>query len=203
MGKFKTERGLTRTHRVKNPPRRRQRNEPRHAFAAAGAPIIALGAADYFTKPIDWQRLSMALKKHRRAGATETVLIVEDDTITREMLRQTLERDGWKVVEAENGRRALARVAEEIPAIILLDLMIPEMDGFEFIAELRSRLDCREVPVIVLTAKELTHEDRHGLNGEVARIIQKAATSAEQMLAELREVLARETRRNPLPQTTP
>ena len=152
---------------------------------------FALGAADYFTKPIDWHRLSAALKKHRRSASAQTVLVVEDDAAMREMFRRTLERDGWKILEAENGRRALDRVAEEIPAIILLDLMMPEMDGFEFMQQLRTRPDCRDIPVIVITAKDLTPEDHRRLNGEVERIIQKGAAGAEQLLAEVRALLPR------------
>ena len=150
---------------------------------------FALGAADYFTKPIDWHRLSAALKKHRRSASAQTVLVVEDDAATREMFRRTLEKDGWKVIEAENGRFGIERVADEVPAIILLDLMMPEMDGFTFMQQLRARPDCRDIPVIVITAKDLTPEDLKRLNGEVERIMQKGATGAEQLLAEVRAIL--------------
>ena len=150
---------------------------------------FALGAADYFTKPIDWHRLSAALKKHRRSASAQTVLVVEDDAATREMFRRTLEKDGWKVIEAENGRFGIERVADEVPAIILLDLMMPEMDGFTFMQQLRARPDCRDIPVIVITAKDLTPEDHKRLNGEVERIMQKGATGAEQLLAEVRAIL--------------
>jgi len=153
---------------------------------------FSLGAADYFTKPIDWQRLGASLKKHRRFTAAQAVLIVEDDAITREMFRRTMEKDGWKVIDAGNGRIGLERVAEEVPAIILLDLMMPEMDGFEFLQELRLQPGCHDVPVIVITAQDLTAEDRRRLNGEVARIIQKGAAGAEQLLAEVRDVLTRQ-----------
>jgi CheY-like chemotaxis protein len=105
------------------------------------------------------------------------------------MLRRSLEKEGWKVVEAENGRAGLERLNGATPAIILLDLMMPEMDGFEFMRELRSRPDSRHVPVIVITAKDLTEEDRRRLNGEVARILQKGATSANDLLAEIRSLL--------------
>jgi DNA-binding response OmpR family regulator len=153
---------------------------------------FALGAADYFTKPIDWHRLSASLKKHRRSNNGQRALVVEDDASTREMMRRTLEKDGWMVIEAENGRAGLDRIDGEVPAIILLDLMMPEMDGFEFMDKLRTRPDCRGVPVIVITAKDLTPEDHQRLNGEVSRIMRKGATSAEQLLAEVRAILARE-----------
>jgi signal transduction histidine kinase/CheY-like chemotaxis protein/ligand-binding sensor domain-containing protein len=150
---------------------------------------FALGAADYFTKPIDWHRLSGALAKHRRSNGQQTVLIVEDDAATRGMLRRSMQKERWTVTEAENGRIGLERLTESIPDLILLDLMMPEMDGFAFMQELRVRQDCRNVPVIVITAKDLSTEDRRRLNGEVDRILQKGALSTDELLAEIRSLL--------------
>ena len=161
---------------------------------------FSLGAADYFTKPIDWQRLGNALKKYRGATGPQSVLVIEDDAAVRELLRRGLEKDGWTVREAENGRAGLERLEDGVPAIILLDLMMPEMDGFSFLEELRRRSGCAAVPVIVITAKDLTVEDHQRLNGEVSRIIQKGTTSTETLLAELRELLAR---RAAPPRTSP
>ena len=87
----------------------------------------------------------------------------------------------------------LERVEEEIPAMILLDLMMPEMDGFEFMEEMRARPACHTIPVIVITAKDLTDDDRRRLSGEVARILGKDSTSREQLVAEVRAILARES----------
>ena len=173
--------------------------------ATAGIPVVmmtivddknmgfALGAADYLTKPIDWPRLAGVLKKHRRASTAQTVLLVEDDLNTRDLLRRSMEKDGWSVMEAENGRIGLERLTEGIPALILLDLMMPEMDGFGFMQELRKREDCRGVPVIVITAKDLTEDDRRRLNGEVARILQKGATSTDDLLSEIRSLIPNQT----------
>ncbi|MCW5554049.1 MAG: response regulator [Verrucomicrobiae bacterium] len=147
---------------------------------------FALGAADYFTKPIDFQRLAKVLHKYRHAGAAQQVLVVEDDAATREMLRRTLEKDGWQVSEAANGRLGLEQLQSRMPGVILLDLMMPEMDGFEFMRALRERPDGRLVPVVVITAKDLTEEDRRRLNGQVAKILPKGTTSSEELLAELR-----------------
>jgi CheY-like chemotaxis protein len=153
---------------------------------------FALGAADYFTKPIDWQRLSSVLQKYRKPAANPTVLIVEDDERTREMLRRTLQKEGWQIREAANGRLGLEQLAQGAPGLILLDLMMPEMDGFSFMQKLRTRPDCARVPVIVITAKYLTEEDRRGLNGEVARILGKDTTSREQLVAEVRQFLTQQ-----------
>jgi len=151
---------------------------------------FALGAADYFTKPIDFQRLHLVIEKYRKPPGQQTVLVIEDDPSAREMLRRTLEKDGWAVAEAPNGRVGLERLAATAPALILLDLMMPEMDGFEFMDALRRDGQRPRVPVIVITAKDLTEEDRRRLNGGVERIIQKGATSPAEVLDQVRSLMA-------------
>lgn len=151
---------------------------------------FALGAADYFTKPIDFQRLHRVLEKYRKPTNQQTVLVVEDDGGTREMLRRALEKEGWQVAEARNGKVGLEQLAKTTPTLILLDLMMPQMDGFEFLQALRLRGDGLSVPVIVITAKDLTEQDHRRLNGGVERIIQKGAATREQLLAEVRAVVA-------------
>ncbi len=150
----------------------------------------ALGASDYLTKPIDRDRLTAVLSKYRCEQVFCSVLLVEDDSATREMLRRTLEKEDWRVAEAENGRVALERVAETRPELILLDLMMPEMDGFEFITELRQDPVRRTIPIIVITAMDLTPEDRLRLNGYVTQILQKGAYSREELLQEVRDLVA-------------
>jgi signal transduction histidine kinase/CheY-like chemotaxis protein len=150
---------------------------------------FALGASDYVTKPVDWGRLSAALRKVTNAP-DRSVLVVEDEASSREMLRRMLEREGWEVDEAENGRVALERVAERPPALILLDLMMPEVDGFGFLEALRAMPEHRETPVIVLTAKDLTEEDCRQLEGSVSRVLQKGAWSRDQLLEELSRQIA-------------
>jgi signal transduction histidine kinase/DNA-binding response OmpR family regulator len=149
----------------------------------------ALGAADYLTKPIDWERLSALLERYQCARPPCPVLIVEDDAALREMLRRRLEKEGWKTVEAGNGREALERMVGSQPELILLDLMMPEMDGFQFLEEVRKHEAWRSIPVIVVTAKELTAEDRQRLNGSVERILQKGAYSREELLHEVRDLV--------------
>jgi CheY-like chemotaxis protein len=150
---------------------------------------FALGAADYFTKPIDFQRLHTVLEKYRKRTDQQAVLVIEDDASAREMLRRSLEKDGWQVAEAQNGKVGLAKLDDHSPALILLDLMMPEMDGFEFMDALRRRKDIPRIPVIVITAKDLTEEDHRRLNGGVERIIQKGATSPAAVLELVRAQL--------------
>ncbi|MBI1930533.1 response regulator [Candidatus Poribacteria bacterium] len=149
----------------------------------------ALGASDYMIKPIDRNRLAAILKKYQRERSSRPVLVVEDDDATREMMRRMLEKAGWTVTEAENGRVALSRVAENRPGLILLDLMMPEMDGFQFVEALRKQEEWRSIPIVIVTAKEMTQEDRLRLNGYVEQIVQKGAHNGEELLAEVRDVV--------------
>ena len=149
----------------------------------------ALGASDYLTKPFDRQKLVTTLRRYRRDGTLRPVLVVEDDTPTREVIKRALERDGWSVSEADNGRRGLQSVARHVPDLIVLDLMMPEMDGFEFVAELRKSESGRRIPVVVVTAKEITEEDRRRLNGQVRRVLHKGSFSREELSSELRRAL--------------
>jgi CheY-like chemotaxis protein len=115
--------------------------------------------------------------------------LVDDDDIVRHQMRLQLQHSGWSISEAANGRMALARVAEARPDAIILDLIMPEMDGFEFLEELRSRAEWRDIPVVVVTSKDLTAEDRDRLNGGVERIIHK--TGRDETLGEVRGVLSK------------
>ena len=149
----------------------------------------SLGAADYLVKPVDRERLTAVL---RSVVGPEggNVLLVDDDDILRRGVAQGLEKDGWAVAQAENGRVALARLGASRPDAIVLDLMMPEMDGFEFLEELRHRAEWRNIPVVVVTAKDLTEEDHRRLNGEVERVLQKDAPTRDEMLRAVRDTLS-------------
>jgi len=149
----------------------------------------ALGVADYLTKPIDWKRLTAILHNYKSADATRRVLVVEDDARMRKMLRTRLEKQGWTVIESENGRVALERMADGQPDLILLDLMMPEMDGFQFVEQVRTREGWRSIPIIVITAKDLNEEDRQRLNGYVEGILQKGTYKPEELLREVRDAV--------------
>jgi CheY-like chemotaxis protein len=147
----------------------------------------ALGASDYLTKPIDRERLASSVQKYRQGS--QAVLVVEDDDDTREMMVRTLANDGWTVREAANGRVALDRVGEAIPELILLDLMMPEMDGFEFISHLRENEAWQSIPVVVLTAKDITPEDHLRLQGNVRKVFRKASFSRDELIDEIRAAI--------------
>jgi signal transduction histidine kinase/CheY-like chemotaxis protein len=149
----------------------------------------ALGAADYLVKPVDRERLVQVLARYRPGGVRDTVLVVEDDAPTRQMLVRTLRRAGWDAAEAENGRAGLERLAEVRPAVVLLDLMMPEMDGFQFVSALRGSPENRGLPVVVLTSKTVTEDDRRRLRGSVERILQKGVNPREELVTEIRRLL--------------
>jgi hypothetical protein len=124
------------------------------------------------------------------------VLVVEADENTRTILRQALASEGWTVAEAEHGRAAFDRLAEARADAIVLDLMMPEMDGFEFVAELRRHPEWRGIPVLVVTALDLSEADRNRLNGSVERVIQKSGPSGNDLLREVGEAVAACIRRS-------
>ena len=147
----------------------------------------SLGATDYMVKPIDRERLVGVLREISGTLGRHA-LLVDDDDLLRRGMRLALEQDGWKVTEAANGRLAMAQLGEMRPDVIVLDLMMPEMDGFEFLDGIRQRTEWREIPVLVVTAKDLTSEDRARLNVGVERILHKS--SRDKLLAEVALALA-------------
>ncbi|MCV6639205.1 response regulator [Candidatus Albibeggiatoa sp. nov. NOAA] len=153
----------------------------------------SLGAAEYLLKPVDQHQIAQVLNKYRNSSSYGKILIVEDDAMIRDMIKQMLQKDGWEVVFANNGKMGLEKVKTQQPDIILLDLMMPEMDGYEFISQLREQKQQRKIPIIVLTAKDITTHDRQYLSSEVHTIFQKGAYKREELLSELHDLLAQAT----------
>jgi len=168
----------------------------------AGIPVImvtiaddrnlgyALGAADYLTKPVDRDRLMGVMRRYDHGHQTRSALIVDDDALAREMLGRLLEREGWTVLEAESGRRALEQLEETRPSLILLDLAMPEMDGFMFVREAHKREEWRTIPIVVVTAQDLSLEDRLRLQGYVEHIVHKGDSDQEHLLNEVRDLVS-------------
>src|SRR5262249_16928339 len=142
----------------------------------------ALGAAEYLVKPVDRAKLIGTLTGICGSTAGK-VLLVDDDDVLRRGVRQALAPLGWQVSEAENGQVAFDMLEQARPDVIILDLMMPKIDGFEFLDQLRSRAEWQEIPVLVITAKDLTEDDRNRLNGGVERIIEKR--DRDEMLRQL------------------
>lgn len=151
---------------------------------------LSLGATDYVTKPLDRKRLVSLVRKFTIPSTSDPILVVEDDTATRDLIERNLSGGGWKVVTAANGQEALDLLVTKNASLILLDLMMPTMDGFEFLQRLRAQARFEQIPVIVVTAKELTSEDREQLSLGVSRIVQKGTDESRNLTASIKEILA-------------
>jgi PAS domain S-box-containing protein len=151
---------------------------------------VALGATEYLTKPVDRQRLVDVLRTILTRSDSPTVLVVDDDRAARQMLVRTVEREGWRAIEAENGRQALDQVALHGPDAILLDLIMPDMDGFAFVVALRANPDWQSIPVVVISALDLTPEERQRLNGSVQRILHKGGVEVDGLMSQVRKLIS-------------
>ena len=151
-----------------------------------GAKGIALGAAHFVAKPADFEKIATILRQYRDKNRLGTVMVVEDDPATQDLLKRQLEKQGWQTTVASDGQIGLEMLSNDFhPSAILLDLMMPHMDGLEFLSQLRLREGCKNIPVIVLTAKELTQQDLLILNRETQKIFQKGGYSQGMLIKEL------------------
>ena len=138
---------------------------------------------------MDREGLSHILKKYTFPNPPSQVLLVEDDAATRGVVRAILECAGWRVTEAENGLEALACMKHDCPSLILLDLFMPVMNGFEFAAHVRAHDEWRSIPIVVMTAHELDSEDRLRLNGFVEAILPTEGTPSDALLNQVSSLL--------------
>lgn len=147
----------------------------------------ALGAADYLTKPIDSKQLRTIINKYKITNTENLALVVDDDTLNRDVLRSILEKEGWRVIEAENGAKALQLLHSYHPELLLLDLMMPQVDGFEVARIVQQNPEWQNIPIIVITAKDITQADRDRLNGYVSSILQKGSYTKEGLMGQVRD----------------
>jgi PAS domain S-box-containing protein len=164
------------------------------AIGAEESTGFILSAADYLTTPIDLIRLRSMLQPPLvpcdalpRAGAPRA-LIVDDDASQRELLRRALEQEGWGVAEAEHGEAALAQISTTPIDLVLLDLMMPQMDGVQFIAALRELDIGQSIPIIVITAKDVEPHVRAQLDRSVAHVLQKGSFRLEDLMRRIRAI---------------
>jgi signal transduction histidine kinase/DNA-binding response OmpR family regulator len=149
---------------------------------------MLLGASDYVTKPVEWDRLVGLLRKYRSESGGD-ILVVDDDSAWRDLCRRTLEQKGWNVSIAEDDETALRRLAEYRPSLILLDLSLPSMAGFKVLEAVRRNSVWKDVPIIVMTAKELTEDERRRLNGAVQGVLATRQRELNDLLGDVvREV---------------
>lgn len=151
-----------------------------------------LGASEYLTKPSNKESLVSTLERYVTEKQQVQVLIVEDDATTSELMTKLLNKEGYVVTQARNGQHAIDCVKNEKPELILLDLMMPEMDGFQFINELRETAEWRDIPVVVVTAKTLTGEEQAKLSSYVESIVQKGMFKHKMLLEKIGEILIKD-----------
>ncbi|GAB6989698.1 PAS domain-containing hybrid sensor histidine kinase/response regulator [Paenibacillus pini] len=152
-----------------------------------------MGASEYLTKPIERDRLIKVMEQFIAKRSDHKVLVIEDDVTTRELMTKLLQKEGYTVSQAQNGRLALENIALGIPSLILLDLMMPDMDGFQFIDELSKQGAWSGIPIVVVTAKTITSEERQKLSCNVKNIIQKGTYDNNSLLAEIQRFLSKAT----------
>jgi signal transduction histidine kinase/DNA-binding response OmpR family regulator len=156
---------------------------------------IALGALDYFVKPVDPESLLRSLKRFKlvrpEGAATFRVLVVDDEQSNRDFLVHLLEPAGYTVAEATGGRQAITMAKAWRPHLMLLDLMMPEVTGFDVVEALRADESTAQLPILVLTAKDLTEADKRQLSGHVSTILSRRSTKSSELLTMLSEVLTR------------
>ena len=152
---------------------------------------LALGASDYVMKPIERSRLMDAITRLVAPSPEEQgieVLIVEDED-TRELLRRMLSTELWRVHEAPNGLQALDMLEALQPNIILLDLMMPKMDGFEVLRRLRQDERWSQIPVVIVTAKTLDREESDFLRRGAAQVLRKGELDQARLVAQARQAV--------------
>ena len=153
---------------------------------------LALGAVDYLFKPIDRAQLANAMKKFRPSGSLARVLVVEDDIPTQQAVQRSLLSEGWESWPAMDGFAAIDYLHKETPSLILLDLMLPGMDGFSFLAEKQQNPQWVAIPVIVVTARDLSEKERDRLRqAQVAAVLQKGLYSKGELMEEVRRAVQR------------
>jgi DNA-binding response OmpR family regulator len=150
---------------------------------------FALGAAEHLTKPINPKELLRLLARVQRPEIAPDVLVVDDDQSTRAMLRRMLVREGWRVREAADGAEGLEQLARAVPAVMLLDLMMPEVDGFEVLRAVRQTAAWRDIPVVIVTSKDLTRDELEWLRGHAMDVFQKGAYSRAELIATVRAMV--------------
>jgi adenylate cyclase len=150
---------------------------------------IALGAAGYLTKPIDRERLHRLVGRFLSSTSPTRILLIEDDPVQRERVRTWLAGRQWIMREAADGREALARLQEEKPDVILLDLMLPDMDGFAVVAALQKEAGWRDIPVIVITSRDLDEKDRERLNSGVQSVLLKETFRPADLIERIRRIV--------------
>jgi len=157
---------------------------------------MALGAYDYCVKPVERKWLLKKLKELAQKRILEKILIIDDEEVSRYLIRNYLSELNYTLIEASSGEEGLHRALEERPHVIFLDLIMPGMDGFEVLDQLKRNPLTRDIPVIVITSKVITEEDRKRLENRALTILSKETASRETVMAEIEKTLVEKKRNN-------
>jgi signal transduction histidine kinase len=161
----------------------------RGSVFSAVIPLVYTGPAQVSAEPERLRRQTLAPITTASQEPSERILIVDDDEKARYVLRRLLTETPYAVIEAASGSEGLRRAREDQPQVIFIDLMMPEMDGFEALERLKSDSTTRDIPVIIITSKAVKPEERRLLDGKVVTILPKATASREAVIASIREAL--------------
>ena len=143
---------------------------------------LTLDVEDYLVKPIDVNRLSRLIHRVTSQSPQRNLLLVDDDEDSLEAMERFLEEADWQTLKAHNGEEALEMLTKTLPAAIILDLLMPEMDGFEFLERLRSKEQLQNIPVIVVTGKDPTEEELQFLRERVTKVVKKGRRAASDLI---------------------
>jgi CheY-like chemotaxis protein len=149
---------------------------------------LSLGAVDVMTKPTDPNRL-LSLAKHYCRSGDQFILIVDDHEDFALAFKALLSQDGFNVKVATSGRQALDTLKESLPALMLLDLVMPGMDGFEVVRQLQQNEKWKRIPVVILTGKDLTQEDQQKLDSHITEFLRKDAFSTTEISKTIKRIL--------------
>jgi CheY-like chemotaxis protein/two-component sensor histidine kinase len=153
---------------------------------------LSLGAVEYLTKPIDTGKLIRTIEACR--GSNRDVLIIDDDQASRAFLRRILVKRDWTVHETNDGIGGLEMMQRLRPRVVLLDLIMPEMDGFQMLNEIQMRPELRSIPVVVVTSKDLSAQELKWLRNRAVEVVAKGASSRSKLIEALeRQIRLRQT----------
>jgi CheY-like chemotaxis protein len=156
---------------------------------------LALGAFDYFVKPVDANELISRLGKFnlgpKESGRNVHVLVADDEQANRKWISRILEPAGFRIIEASGGAAAIELAKSRKPDLVILDLLMPGVTGFDVVESLRADEATRRTPIMILTAADLTDADKRHLNGQVSTILRRGSTGAAGLIVLLRELIAK------------
>jgi signal transduction histidine kinase/DNA-binding response OmpR family regulator len=158
---------------------------------------MALEAADFLVKPVQSEKLIATIHKYCGESESASILVIEDDEAVRDTLRRAISKHGFRVTTAENGRIGIDKLKKNDFNLVLLDLMMPEMDGFQFLDQVNEPSDIPDIPIVVITTKDLEDRDLSRLKGRAIEIV--TTNQSNQWLDKLAGMMAKLTEPQPCP----